>query len=139
MLQQCSWLYFIVSNLTVLFIKTICCHSNPILKYTCYLESSYFSKDIFWWWSGRCTTSSFSSHKYELIFFIFGQVLERSGGCVSLNSPQQKWLCSFPWMDILFIFFTDVNVYSEIKILFLYVLENISCASHPPIVTYFFK
>lgn len=104
MLQQCSWLSFIVSNLTVLFIKFIYCHSNPTLNYTCYLQSSYFSKNIFWWCSGRCTTSSFSSHKYEFIFFILVQVLERSGRHVSLISPQQKWLCHFPWMDIHFIF-----------------------------------
>jgi len=31
-------------------------------------------------------------------------------------------------MDILFNFCTDINVYSEIKILLLYILENISCA-----------
>jgi len=127
-LKQGFWLFFIISNLTVLFIKTIHCHSNPILNYACYLQSSYFSKNIFWWCSGRCTTSSFSSHKYEFIFFTLGQVLGRRGRCVSLIPLQQKWLCSFPWMDILFNFCTDINVYSEIKILLLYILENISCA-----------
>ena len=128
MLQQCSWLSFIISNLTVLFIKTICCYPNPILNYTSYLQSSYFSKNVFWRCSGRCTTSSFSSHKYEFIFFILGQVLERSGRCVSLISPQQKWLCCFPWMDILFIFLYWCKCVFRNKILLLCILENTSCA-----------
>ena len=128
LLQQCSWLFFIISNLRVLFIKTICCHSSPILKYTHYLQSSYFSKTIFWWCSGRCTTSSFSSHKYEFILFILGQVLERSERCVSLISPQQSGSALFLGWTYSSFFCNDVNVYSEIKILLLYILENISCA-----------